>query len=245
MSKRPLKGGAPDPKAPDPKGPGPTAGPTAAVDPKADPKAGPKQETANTTDDSVFRFVEGKFGSITFILQLLTLVTPYFIVFFFILVSIINSNIKGFIYVTGLFFVFGIINMFKMSSIQYNKEGICKQLEKYHGDNPSFVIALYSYTIIYMLLPMILNNTFNMQLIVILFIIFVCDIIIRKNYFKCLIMFDIMKGVIFGTLIGAMWAYTIKVSGNKSLLYTQDMESNKTTCQKVKTNFSNARDHKG
>ena len=50
-------------------------------------------------------------------------------------------------------------------------------------------------------------------------------------------MFDIMKGVIFGTLIGAMWAYALKVSGNKSLLYYEDILSNKETCQQVKTNF--------
>jgi hypothetical protein len=37
-------------------------------------------------------------------LQLVTLSTPYFIVFFFIFVSIINSNIKGFIYLIGLIF---------------------------------------------------------------------------------------------------------------------------------------------
>jgi hypothetical protein len=201
-----------------------------------------KQGASNYENDDIkslfINVIQEKFGNIKFLLQLFVIITPYFTVFLFVLLSIINSNIKGFIYVTGLFFVFGLINMFKLSNAQTNKDVICKQLDKYHGDNPSFVIGLYSYTIIYMLLPMILNNTFNMQLIVILFIIFVSDIIIRKNYFKCLIMFDIMKGVIFGTLIGAMWAYTIKVSGNKSLLYTQDMESNKTTCQKVKTNFT-------
>ena len=245
MSKRPLKGGATagvttagDQTAGGTKAGDQTAGGTKeAVQNAGEPKAVPKQKNENTSDDSVFRFVEGKFGSITFILQLLTLVTPYFIVFFFILVSIINSNIKGFIYVTGLFFVFGIINMFKMSSIQYNKEGICKQLEKYHGDNPSFVIALYSYTIIYMLLPMIFNNTFNIQIILFLFIIFLADIIVRKYRFKCLAIFDIAQGVIFGTLIGAMWAYALKVSGNKSLLYYEDILSNKETCQQVKTNF--------
>ena len=171
-------------------------------------------------------------------LQLVTLSTPYFIVFFFIFVSIINSNIKGFIYVIGLIFVYLIINIFKFSTNRPTLSETCKQLSEYHTSNPAFVSGLYAYTIIYMLLPMIFNNTFNILFIIFLFIFFTIDIVVRKISFKCLNFMDIFQGVLFGVLIGGIWAYVLKVSGNKNLLYYEDILSNKETCTKVKNNFT-------
>ena len=214
-----------------------------AQQPKAADAKGTDQAKANSDSSmsgEIFKkiFPDGRRGSLTFILQLLTVSTPYFIVFFFIFVSIINSNIKGFIYVIGLIFVYLIINIFKFSTNNPPLEGACLQLSEYHTDNPAFVSGLYSYTIIYMLLPMIFNNTFNILFIIFLFIFFTIDIVVRKITFKCLNFFDIFQGVLFGVLIGGIWSYVLKVSGNKELLYYEDILSNKETCTKVKNNFT-------
>ena len=192
---------------------------------------------AGGSDKSIFASIlPGNYNSLTFMLQLVTLSTPYFIVFFFIFVSIINSNIKGFIYLIGLIFVYMIINLFKLNSNR-SVSPTCKQLSNYHTDNPAFVSGLYSYTIVYMMLPMIFNNTFNILFIILLFIFFMVDIVVRQQTFKCLDGKDVFIGVILGILIGSMWAYSLKVSGNNSLLYYEDILSSKESCQKLKTNF--------
>ena len=80
--------------------------------------------------------------NIKVIMQLLTLVTPYFIVFFFVLLSILNSNIKGFVYLFGLIIVYSIISVFKEtlpSNPQSNE--ICSIFGNYHGNSPSFITA--------------------------------------------------------------------------------------------------------
>ena len=63
-----------------------------------------KQGASNYENDDIkslfINVIQEKFGNIKFLLQLFVIITPYFTVFLFVLLSIINSNIKGFIYVT-------------------------------------------------------------------------------------------------------------------------------------------------
>ena len=126
--------------------------------------------------------------SISLLIQFISLITPYFIVFFFVILSILNSNIKGFIYLFGLLIIYAIISIFKNSLPPNNlsADKICTVLGKYHGNQPSFISALYTYTFIYMILPMSFNNTFNIPLIMLLLIIIFIDYLTRVYIYKCI-----------------------------------------------------------
>jgi hypothetical protein len=84
------------------------------------------------------------------IMKVITLSGPYFIVLLFIMISIINSNIKGFIYFFGLIILYLIVGAFQLT-IPNNKvkdrQVICSLMDKYIKIHPSFISGLYAYTI--------------------------------------------------------------------------------------------------
>jgi hypothetical protein len=169
---------------------------------------------------------------ISTMMKIVTLTSPYFIVLLFIMISIINSNIKGFIYFFGLIIIYGLVKLFQNSIPKNNTpQLICSLFEKYTKMHPSFISALYMYTITYMLFPMVINNVFNIKLLIILLFCFVVDIIIRQKY-GCTDLMSIVLGSSIGFAFAMIWGYTLKESGNNSLLYYDDLISNKQTCSK-------------
>lgn len=166
------------------------------------------------------------------IMKIITLAAPYFIVLLFIMISIINSNIKGFSYFFGLIILYGLILVFQRSLPNNDikdRQAICSLFDKYVKIHPSFISGLYVYTITFMLFPMILYHVYNIKLITILLICYVIDIIIRKN-FNCTNAISIMGGSCLGLAIALSWAYILKETNNKSLLYYDDLVSNKLSC---------------
>jgi len=170
--------------------------------------------------------------SIPVVLQFITLVGPYFVSMFFILLSIINGDIKGFMYLFGIIIVYSIIALLKNTIPPNQTLEICSVLEKYHGQAPSFITALYVYTLIYMLVPMITYNQFNIQLILILVFIIIVDILIRSTIMKCINFVNIIFGIVIGGLIGGIWVMVLTQSGQKNLLFYEDVMSNKEKCVK-------------
>jgi len=185
----------------------------------------------STGQTAKLKYELGEF-SIQELMKLLTLLLPYFMVFMFIMISIINSNIKGFIYFLGLIIIYGIIKLFQFSVPQNQKAHICHIFDSYHYVNPSFISALYAYTIVYMIISMAIYNVFNIPLIIILLIFSVIDIIVRYSM-GCVEPFTIGIGVVIGGAFAAIWAYMLKESGNKTLLYYDDLVSNKQSCSRA------------
>jgi hypothetical protein len=164
------------------------------------------------------------------LMKLLTLMLPYFVVFLFIMLSIINSNIKGFVYFFGLIIIYGIIKLFQ-GSIPNNTHRICAILDSYHYVHPSFISALYAYTITFMIMPMAIYNVFNIPLIILLLIFSIIDIIVRLKY-GCTYPLTIMLGTLIGAGFAVIWVYMLKETGNSSLLYYDDLVSNKQSCSR-------------
>jgi len=165
------------------------------------------------------------------IMKIVTLSAPYFIVLLFIMISIINSNIKGFIYFFGLIILYGISAIFQRTLPKNNTQVICSLFDKYTKIHPSFISALYVYTIAFMLFPMILFKVFNIKLIIILLVCFVIDCIIRTKY-QCTNYMAITLGICLGLGVALSWAYILKETNNKSLLYYDDLLSNKQSCSR-------------
>ena len=181
--------------------------------------------------DANMKYIIGNFN-IQELMKLLTLLLPYFIVFLFIMLSIINSNIKGFIYFFGLIIIYGIIKIFQRTVPNNQKEHICHIFDSYHYVHPSFISALYAYTIVYMITSMAMYNVFNIPLIIILLIFSVIDLIVRYKS-GCSNKVTILIGSILGAAFAVLWAYTLKESGNSTLLYYDDLVSNKQSCSRT------------
>ena len=174
--------------------------------------------------------------------KLMVLISPFFMVSLLVVLSIINSDIKGFVYLAGVLFLFlicyGVQSLLKGNTHEKSCSLWNISLFKF----PSFISALYTFTITYMLYPMITNQTFNFPLIVIFLIIYISDVVIRK-VMGCsdYIMF------IFGSAIGVLYAFMfITIIGQspnpENLLYYNDFVSNKLACsvpsqQQFKCNF--------
>jgi hypothetical protein len=166
-------------------------------------------------------------------MQFLTLVSPFFVVFFFVMNSIINSNIQGFIYLFGLIFLFAFIKIIQKSRTQNytSKNNFCVILEKEFGTHPSIVSALYCYTIIYLLIPMIQSSIINYPLLLLLFILYGIDTVIRF-YLECTKFGYVLLGGLCGSIVAVGWYFVLSSTGNKQLLYYNNFLSNKQTCSK-------------
>ena len=165
------------------------------------------------------------------LMKLLTLTLPYFVVFLFIMLSIINSNIKGFILFLGLIFVYGIIKIFQGSVPVSQTVNICNIFDSYHYVHPSFISALYAYTITFIITPMAIYDVYNIPLIIILLIFSVIDVVVRYK-FGCTQPVPILLGTVIGVSVAVVWVYMLKSSGNSSLLYYDDLVSNKQSCSR-------------
>ena len=170
--------------------------------------------------------------SFPIVLQFITLVAPYFLVFFFVLLSIINGDIKGFMYLFGVFIVYGIIIMFKDTIAGSPTEGICSILAGYHGNHPSFISALYFYTLSYVMIPMLMYNVFNVQLVILLSFIIIVDFIIRSTSMKCINAFNFIIGGFIGVIIGVLWVFMLRQSGQTKLLFYDEILPNRETCSR-------------
>jgi len=166
-------------------------------------------------------------------MHFLTLSSPFFVVFFFLMNSIVNSNIQGFIYLTGLFLLFGIVKLFQKTILQtyYSTNKFCTIIQQNFGTHPSFISGLYGYTILYVLLPMISEKAMNLPLIFILLILFLTDTLVRF-YNQCTTMGFWVMGLILGLVVATLWYTILKSSKNDKLLYYNSSLSNKQTCSR-------------
>lgn len=166
----------------------------------------------------------------------LSLISPYVLVLLLLLNSIINSNIKGLIYLFGVIILFFVVLLFQ-SSINvtgntYTPPAFCRLFSSKvpYFSIPSFNSALIMFTFVYVLIPMVINNAMNIPFLCVLLILFGVDSGIRSQN-KCTTPVGIIFGTVIGIVIAVMW-YLI-INGNApSLLYYDDLISNKVACSR-------------
>jgi hypothetical protein len=170
------------------------------------------------------------------VFSLLSLFSPYLIVFLILFNSIINSNIKGLIYLCGILILFIFVLFFQkmlMGSDMLNTpDKMCTlfNLNLSLNSIPSFNVSLITYTLIYLLVPMIVNKSINYIFITVLSIILISSTIDRI-YKNC----TTILGAITGGFLGFVWGilyYMIISSTNSNLTYYDDFISNKVACSR-------------
>jgi len=206
---------------------------TTNKDPKGPTPPQPKSGSGSDDSKGVFWTSSGMRFNLVDAMSFLALISPFLLAFTMIMISVINSNIKGIIYLIGLVILFLLVFLFQQTIGQRPTElnKFCNIFSISSYSIPSFNSALYLYTIIYILLPMISNGMINFPLIIVFLLLYVGDCIIKIRN-KCTPVIGVVSGTIFGLFFGIGWFLMIRSTGQPGLLYYDDMISNNIACSR-------------
>lgn len=162
----------------------------------------------------------------------LVMVLPYVLIGFFVLLSVFNENLKGIMYITGIVMLISFTSIFIQDSPRENISGrkeVCRLFDLYgFSKSLPFSIMVYSFTFIYLILPMYIFEHINYQVIILLMFSIVLDTFYRTRY-SCDSMRYILTAGIVGTIVGFVW-FSLVYAVNHDLLYHTELVSNKLSC---------------
>lgn len=178
--------------------------------------------------------------TITNVFQFISALTPLLLTFFMVMISIFNQDLKGLVYLAGILIV-SVINVFLLNLIKSKRDedsGVSCNIfnlpfNMTDYNVPSLNSVLISFTIAYLLLPMFASKQINYALIVALVSIFVIDGI-SKIMNKCTTAGGVILGLLTGVLFGSLWYTLFHSTGYNSLLYFDEVVSNKVYCSRPK-----------
>jgi hypothetical protein len=175
--------------------------------------------------------------NLTNMLQLFSALAPFMLAFFLIMSSIFNQNLKGLVYLAGIL-IASILNIFLMNQIQspvlIDRSFMCDFIElpflkQFNSPNPSSLFI--AFTIAYLIMPMRFNDQMNYPVLASLLCLFGLDTFTQiKN--KCTTQAGSFFGALLGFWLGVGWYTLFHQSGYDSLLYFQELQSNKVMCSK-------------
>jgi prepilin signal peptidase PulO-like enzyme (type II secretory pathway) len=176
-------------------------------------------------------------NSFTNLFNLFSAMSPLLLSFFLVMSSLFNQNIKGLIYLAGVL-ISVILNTFLMTVIgskrTMNTESYtCNvfNLSNNEFNSPAPTSLFIAFTIAYLVLPMIYNAQLNYVVIAALLSLFVIDGITKVNK-NCTTGPGTVIGGLVGLFLGAVWYSIFHISGYDSLLYFDELASNRVLCSK-------------
>jgi hypothetical protein len=170
-------------------------------------------------------------------LQLFSAFSPLLLGFFLIMSSLFNQNLKGIVYLAGVL-IASVINIFLMnqidSKIDPNFALSCNIIDIPYLTNfnsPAPTSLFIAFTIAYLVLPMYYNNQINYIVLASLLCLLALDAITKISN-KCTTSGGSILGTLVGFVLGASWYTLFHQSGYDSLLYFDELQSNKVMCSK-------------
>lgn len=176
--------------------------------------------------------------SFTNIAKFISIIGPFFLTFFMVMLSIFNQDFKGLIYVFGILLLIGfnvlLMNLYKDSIPIKELPYHCNLFEmtnltQYSYPNLSSMII--SFTLIYLFLPMIFNNQMNFIVLFSLISMLIIDTY-GKKYMNCSSYSKSFAGTGFGLIFGAIWYFIILFVFSKKYLYFNELGSNNVVCKR-------------
>jgi hypothetical protein len=164
--------------------------------------------------------------------QFMSIIGPFVLIGFFILTSLFNQNIKGFVYFLGIPILLILSAVFssyiKLSEKENNP--VCSMFGISFMGRTSipFSTLVYAYTLAYMLIPMYMYNVINIPLLI--FICLLCgadSIIVLSN--RCSNMIAIALAIIIGLLAGMILSSAF-TKMNPDVMFHTDLISDKLAC---------------
>jgi len=172
------------------------------------------------------------------ILDTIYIFTPIILSCFFILLSILNENIKGIIFILGA--IIAIVSyVYTCSIINFQcppeADLICNTFGlpfKYGTANTSGSSILFIlYTFVYILIPMIVNKHTNVYFLIIMLLLLVVNIY-ASMVKKCVDIWQLSLASLFGLFFGFIWYLVISYIDNGLFLYYDELDSNNVQCKR-------------
>lgn len=171
---------------------------------------------------------------------LLTSLSPLLLAFFLIMASVIDSSLRGLVYLGGILICY-FINMILTISFPTNASNEMLRrncnliswswapstLQDKFATNTMFL----AFTATYIIMPMILANQMNIPMIIVLGLLYMGDAVTRIVR-GCLGPVNVFLGTLIGGLLGAGYASAFYYTKNGNLLYFNEIISNNVVCSR-------------
>ena len=175
--------------------------------------------------------------SITNVFRFISYITPVLLIFFMIMISVFNQDVKGLIYLGGvlitIFITVACKNMIKKES--ENPAYTC-ELFDYPGNASNYTVpslnsVLIAFTFAYLFKPMQDYKQYNYSIIISILILFVIDAVTKLTN-NCTPPLGVISGGLIGYVLGIVFYSLLKATGNEKLLYLNELQSNNVVCSK-------------
>jgi len=152
--------------------------------------------------------------------------------------SFVFQNFKGFIYL-GFLLISCVLREYTYKYIAkasptMSDNTICTSIQYSNYGNPSFSAFVFAFTLIYLSLPMFINDSVNFWIFSVLLAYFFIDMFI-KIYKKCIVKIgDLFINVLLGLTLSAFFVSCMNWGGSAKLLFFNEVSSNKEICYQPK-----------
>ena len=151
--------------------------------------------------------------------------------------SFVFQNFKGFIYLgflLGACVVREYIYRMAGSNPIINDRTICTSIQYSQYGNPTFSAFVFAFTIMYLSLPMFVNDSVNFWVFSSILVYFCLDMFI-KIYKGCILkMGDLFLNVLLGVFSSALIVSLMWTGGSGKFLFFNEVSSNKEICSQPK-----------
>ena len=165
------------------------------------------------------------------VLPFMVMILPYVLIGSFLLLSVFDKNLKGLIYVVGIMLMisFSSIIIPPSPNNDLNRKRACRLFDIFGLIKKlPFSIMIYSFTFMYLLLPMYIFEQINYIILILIGLSIVLDTIFRLKY-SCDNYTFILSAGILGTIMGLLW-FGLVYSINLDMLYHTELISDKLAC---------------
>tara|TARA_Y100000389_G_scaffold205106_1_gene263257 strand:+ start:16805 stop:17377 length:573 start_codon:yes stop_codon:yes gene_type:complete len=166
--------------------------------------------------------------------MIISTLSPLLVAFFMVMVSLMNENIKGIVYLAGALIALGLnypIQAVIGDQTPENVSLVCSPIDMGMNqyNSPASSSLFLAFTFAYLFIPMYSNSTYNYGIVSSMLILMFGNIYAKTSK-KC---FDTSAGVM-GTLVGfvfgTLWYVMLQASNAQQFLYFGEMDSNAVRC---------------
>lgn len=166
------------------------------------------------------------------ILQFFSAIAPILLTFFLVMLSLFNSDVKGFVYLGGVL-IAAFINLIILNTLKVKSDKMippsCNLIEFPFNLNeyisPAFNTVIIAFTLAYLYLPMVqIQDSVNYPVIISILAILIIDG--GTKYLNgCTNIGGIVLGLIVGVILGLGWFAIFYTTDNSDLLFFNNSSS--------------------
>ncbi len=175
----------------------------------------------------------------TNLFRLTAALSPLLVGFFMIMLSVLNQNLKGIVYLAGALLAMTINipiqNLVRSQPLNPDNQPLTCQLispsflSTYNS--PSMSSLFLAFTFAYLLMPMRFNNQMNYGVVSVLMLLIILDGSVRVQI-GCVPVSGVLLGCVLGFIFGLLWYSVLAEAGATNLLYYNEMESDAVRCSR-------------